>query len=128
MFTDILRDHITFVYVNIYINNRRHANAHNFQVFAEIVCQENTYIVYVNSMTSYTISTLARVEMLALLHLLTGTKYITTLSDDGYSRKMKLTIRKVASRDFSSYRCVAKNSLGETDGLIRLDGMGTFFS
>ncbi|CAG9787239.1 unnamed protein product [Diatraea saccharalis] len=35
---------------------------------------------------------------------------------------MKLTIRKVSSRDFSSYRCVAKNSLGETDGLIRLDG------
>lgn len=35
---------------------------------------------------------------------------------------MKLTIRRVSSRDFSSYRCVAKNSLGETDGLIRLDG------
>ncbi|CAB3250700.1 unnamed protein product [Arctia plantaginis] len=34
---------------------------------------------------------------------------------------MKLTIRRVSSRDFSSYRCVAKNSLGETDGLIRLD-------
>ncbi|KAM3967129.1 lachesin [Aphomia sociella] len=53
--------------------------------------------------------------------IISGSKYITSLSDDGYSRKMKLTIRKVSSRDFSSYRCVAKNSLGETDGLIRLD-------
>ncbi|KAI8420915.1 hypothetical protein MSG28_008082 [Choristoneura fumiferana] len=54
--------------------------------------------------------------------IISGNKYITNLSDEGYSRKMKLTIRKVSSQDFSSYRCVAKNSLGETDGLIRLDG------
>ncbi|KAF9417115.1 hypothetical protein HW555_005734 [Spodoptera exigua] len=53
--------------------------------------------------------------------IISGNKYITSLSDDSYSRKMKLTIRRVSSRDFSSYRCVAKNSLGETDGLIRLD-------
>ncbi|XP_073948682.1 lachesin-like [Choristoneura fumiferana] len=53
--------------------------------------------------------------------IISGNKYITNLSDEGYSRKMKLTIRKVSSKDFSSYRCVAKNSLGETDGLIRLD-------
>ncbi|KAL0881663.1 hypothetical protein ABMA27_001481 [Loxostege sticticalis] len=53
--------------------------------------------------------------------IISGEKYTTTYFDDNYSRKMKLTIRKVSSRDFSSYRCVAKNSLGETDGLIRLD-------
>ncbi|XP_061704676.1 lachesin-like [Cydia pomonella] len=53
--------------------------------------------------------------------IISGVKYITNLIDEGYSRKMKLTIRKVSSRDFSSYRCVAKNSLGETDGVIRLD-------
>ena len=35
---------------------------------------------------------------------------------------MKLKIRHVAPGDFGSYRCVAKNSLGETDGLIKLDG------
>ncbi|CAH2040507.1 unnamed protein product, partial [Iphiclides podalirius] len=54
--------------------------------------------------------------------IISGNKYITSLSDDGYSRIMKLTIRKVSSKDFTSYRCVAKNSLGETDGFIRLDG------
>ncbi|XP_028176191.1 lachesin-like isoform X1 [Ostrinia furnacalis] len=53
--------------------------------------------------------------------IISGEKYTTTYFDDNYSRKMKLTVRKVSSRDFSSYRCVAKNSLGETDGLIRLD-------
>lgn len=35
---------------------------------------------------------------------------------------MKLKIRNVGPADFGSYRCVAKNSLGETDGLIKLDG------
>lgn len=35
---------------------------------------------------------------------------------------MKLKIRNIGTNDFGSYRCVAKNSLGETDGLIKLDG------
>lgn len=35
---------------------------------------------------------------------------------------MQLKIRTVGPSDFGSYRCVAKNSLGETDGLIKLDG------
>lgn len=35
---------------------------------------------------------------------------------------MKLKIRNVGANDFGTYRCVAKNSLGETDGNIKLDG------
>lgn len=35
---------------------------------------------------------------------------------------MKLKIRNVGPTDYGSYRCVAKNSLGETDGLIKLEG------
>lgn len=35
---------------------------------------------------------------------------------------MKLKIRAVGPNDFGTYRCVAKNSLGETDGNIKLDG------
>lgn len=35
---------------------------------------------------------------------------------------MKLKIRNVGPNDYGSYRCVAKNSLGETDGLIKLEG------
>lgn len=42
--------------------------------------------------------------------------------DNGYNKYMTLKIRGVTKSDFVSYRCVAKNSLGETDGLIKLDG------
>lgn len=35
---------------------------------------------------------------------------------------MKLKIRNVGPKDFGSYKCVAQNSLGGTDGVIKLDG------
>ena len=38
----------------------------------------------------------------------------------GYENTMKLTIKSVRSQDFGSFRCVATNSLGETDGKIKL--------
>lgn len=33
---------------------------------------------------------------------------------------MRLTIHNVDMPDFGSYKCVAKNSLGDTDGVIKL--------
>jgi hypothetical protein len=33
---------------------------------------------------------------------------------------MKLTIRSVRPQDFGPFRCIATNSLGETDGKIKL--------
>jgi neurotrimin len=33
---------------------------------------------------------------------------------------MKLTIRSIDVNDFGTYKCVAKNSLGDTDGSIKL--------
>jgi hypothetical protein len=42
--------------------------------------------------------------------------------DNGYNKYMMLKIRSASKSDFGSYKCVAKNSLGETDGLIKLDG------
>ncbi|XP_014467249.1 PREDICTED: neurotrimin-like isoform X2 [Dinoponera quadriceps] len=38
----------------------------------------------------------------------------------GYEITMKLVIRSVRIQDFGSFRCVATNSLGETDGKIKL--------
>ena len=38
----------------------------------------------------------------------------------GYEINMRLTIKSVQPQDFGSYRCVAKNSLGEMDGKIKL--------
>lgn len=42
------------------------------------------------------------------------------LVESAYKVIMKLHIRSVGPADFGSYRCVAKNSLGETDGNIKL--------
>lgn len=35
---------------------------------------------------------------------------------------MKLTVRNLQPGDFGNYRCISKNSLGETEGSIRLYG------
>uniref|UniRef100_A0A0K8T337 Ig-like domain-containing protein n=1 Tax=Lygus hesperus TaxID=30085 RepID=A0A0K8T337_LYGHE len=53
--------------------------------------------------------------------IVNGEKYETSSIDQGYSRFMTLKIRNVTKRDFGSYQCVAKNSLGETDGVIKLE-------
>ncbi|XP_075149936.1 dpr-interacting protein kappa [Haematobia irritans] len=52
-----------------------------------------------------------------------GDKYETASIVNGYMKHMKLKIRNVGPNDFGTYRCVAKNSLGETDGNIKLDEM-----
>lgn len=57
-----------------------------------------------------------------------GDKYETTSTVSGYTKYMKLKIRAVGPNDFGTYRCVAKNSLGETDGNIKLDGKRKYFA
>ncbi|EAT38141.1 AAEL009942-PA [Aedes aegypti] len=49
-----------------------------------------------------------------------GGKYEPVLIDNAYKVVMKLSIKVVSQADFGSYRCIAKNSLGETDGAIKL--------
>nr|CAD7452202.1 unnamed protein product [Timema tahoe] len=49
-----------------------------------------------------------------------GSKYEPLLTEDAYKVHMKLTIRSVGPSDFGSYKCVSKNSLGDTDGSIKL--------
>ncbi|XP_025834128.1 uncharacterized protein LOC112905609 [Agrilus planipennis] len=41
--------------------------------------------------------------------------------ENGYKKYMMLKIKNVNINDFGSYKCVAKNSLGETDGVIKLE-------
>ncbi|XP_073972758.1 lachesin-like isoform X1 [Rhodnius prolixus] len=52
--------------------------------------------------------------------LLPTKKYITKVQDNSYRTYMKLNVRNVTSRDFGNYRCISKNSLGETEGSIRI--------
>ncbi|XP_046672234.1 lachesin-like isoform X2 [Homalodisca vitripennis] len=53
--------------------------------------------------------------------IVSGDKYEAVSVDNGYNKYMMLKIRGVSRQDFGSYQCVAKNSLGETDGVIKLD-------
>ncbi|XP_046399090.1 lachesin-like isoform X1 [Ischnura elegans] len=52
--------------------------------------------------------------------LLSSKKYATDTTENSYRAHMKLTIRALRDRDFGNYRCISKNSLGETEGSIRL--------
>ncbi|KAG8192567.1 hypothetical protein JTE90_015202 [Oedothorax gibbosus] len=47
-------------------------------------------------------------------------KFKVSISDNIYQVSMKLVIAGVSSGDFGSYKCIAKNSLGSTEGVIRL--------
>ncbi|GLH09351.1 Lachesin [Gryllus bimaculatus] len=49
-----------------------------------------------------------------------GGKYEPVFLDNAYKVHMKLTIKSVSIGDFGSYKCVSKNSLGDTDGSIKL--------
>lgn len=49
-----------------------------------------------------------------------GNKYIQEVFENVYKVVMKLTIVDVDIDDFGAYKCVAKNSLGETDGTIKI--------
>lgn len=55
-------------------------------------------------------------------HSIAGDKYEAVSTDNGYNKYMMLKIRNVGPKDFGSYKCVAQNSLGGTDGDIKLDG------
>ncbi|KAF7993070.1 hypothetical protein HCN44_005851 [Aphidius gifuensis] len=52
--------------------------------------------------------------------VLSNDKYTSTIMESSYRTNMQLTIRNLQSSDFGSYRCISKNSLGETEGSIRL--------
>lgn len=43
-----------------------------------------------------------------------------------FESRMALTVRRLTEEDIGGYRCVAKNSLGETDSLIRIYGQFSF--
>uniref|UniRef100_A0A0A9VWP6 Lachesin n=1 Tax=Lygus hesperus TaxID=30085 RepID=A0A0A9VWP6_LYGHE len=49
-----------------------------------------------------------------------SSKYEPVTIENQYKIHMKLTINDVGKSDFGSYKCVSKNSLGDTDGTIKL--------
>ena len=59
--------------------------------------------------------------------IMNGDKYRTETSDESYHINMSLTILNFSHQDNVTYQCVAKNSLGETEGDIRLNGKNFIF-
>lgn len=51
-----------------------------------------------------------------------SSKYEIEEEYQGYRTTMKLKINALANEDFGSFKCLAKNTLGEKEGLIRLYG------
>ncbi|XP_025833290.1 neurotrimin-like [Agrilus planipennis] len=47
-------------------------------------------------------------------------KYKVDLEEHSFKKRMKLHISNVSPSDFGIYKCVAKNSLGEADGSIKI--------
>ncbi|XP_076178807.1 lachesin isoform X3 [Ptiloglossa arizonensis] len=52
--------------------------------------------------------------------ILSNDKYTTNIMENSYRADMRLTINNLQPSDFGNYRCISKNSLGETEGSIRL--------
>ncbi|XP_066940800.1 lachesin-like [Macrobrachium rosenbergii] len=52
--------------------------------------------------------------------IVAGERYEPIVADSSYKIYMKLRIRRVEPQDFGTFKCVAKNSLGETDGAIKV--------
>ncbi|XP_054706548.1 lachesin-like [Uloborus diversus] len=52
--------------------------------------------------------------------IVSNSKYITSIQDNTYKVHMKLTVVSVRPEDYGVYKCSARNSLGTTDGAIKL--------
>lgn len=55
--------------------------------------------------------------------ILSNHKYhLVEEKDGGYRTRMRLKVTDVSEKDFGSFKCVARNTLGEKEGFIRLYG------
>lgn len=52
--------------------------------------------------------------------IISSEKYTVMLKDKSYKTHMQLTIKQLQLQDFGTYLCFSKNSLGATEGTVRL--------
>lgn len=101
--------------INYIVINYRSIN------FSQIIMYLCNYILVVTFLTSY-----KQVIKINVLHNFSDGKYEPSYSTNGYKIHMKLTIRSIIQADYGNYKCVSKNSLGDTDGTIQLFGEFNF--
>lgn len=70
---------------------------------------------YIGILTSIVVSTGEMIVASSKYHVQDASKSM-------YETQMTLVVRKFQKDDVGSYRCIAKNSLGEVDSSIRLYG------
>lgn len=55
--------------------------------------------------------------------IIAGDRYALTEKENNmYAIEMILHIKRLQSSDFGGYKCISKNSIGDTEGTIRLYG------
>lgn len=59
-------------------------------------------------------------SILLIIFCYLGGNFESILNESTYKTDMTLRIKSVGPNDFGSYKCIAKNSLGETDSTIKL--------
>lgn len=59
--------------------------------------------------------------------IIAGDRYALTEKENNmYAIEMILHIKRLQSSDFGGYKCISKNSIGDTEGTIRLYGVLIF--
>ena len=98
----------SWVIITNYINmsSQRTHNTHNLLLFTNycLVWQAITFWVFKEVM------------------IIRSQRHQTEEELEGYRLHSRLTIKQVNPGDYGAYKCVSKNSLGETEGQIRLYG------
>lgn len=51
---------------------------------------------------------------------LAGENYHPEIIENGYRVHMKLVIRSIGARDYDHYKCISRNTIGETEGTINV--------
>lgn len=49
-----------------------------------------------------------------------GENYHPKVIENGYRVHMELIIRKIGLQDYGHYKCISRNSMGETEGTINV--------